>query len=214
MRSHINGISFGKGQTVGHMIRTSQPCGYQAGAELWDFDIPANQRMASRLALDSRLAANPMQLEVAERRAILTDVLAGATYAQNGPASAEVTRAADRPLVGAIALAIVLSVLIIMLHLPGKAFYVILGLVMAGPIWAILAHKRLAKGSGKDALSVAADCGLRPIYYTDDDVSAAVASLNSARSSAHPKVLVLAIANARPAVESLSPRSSVWAPPS
>ncbi len=40
MRSHINGISFGKGQTVGHMIRTSQPCGYQAGAELWDFDIP------------------------------------------------------------------------------------------------------------------------------------------------------------------------------
>ncbi len=116
MRSHINGISFGKGQTVGHMIRTSQPCGYQAGAELWDFDIPANQRMASRLALESRLAANPMQLEVAERRAILTDVLAGATHAQNGPASAEVTRAAARPLVGAIALAIVLSVLIIKQH--------------------------------------------------------------------------------------------------
>jgi hypothetical protein len=214
MRFHINGISFGEGQTVGHVIRTIQPCGYQAGPELSDFDIPKNQRMASRHALEARLAANPMQLEVTERRTILTEVLAGATYAQNGRASAEVTRAAARPLVGALALAIVLSVLIIMLHLPGKAFYVILGLVMAGPIWAILAHNRLAKGSGKEALSVAADCGLRPIYYTDDDVSAAVASLSNARISAHPKVLVVAIANARPAVESLSPRSSVWGPPS
>jgi hypothetical protein len=79
MRFHINGISFGEGQTVGHVIRTIQPCGYQAGPELSDFDIPTNLRMASRLAREARLAANPMQLEVTERRAILTDVLAGAT---------------------------------------------------------------------------------------------------------------------------------------
>jgi hypothetical protein len=122
--------------------------------------------------------------------------------------------AAARPLVGTLALAIVLSVLIIMLHRPGQAFYVILGLVMAGSIWAILAHSRIAKGFGKEALSVAADCGLRPIYYTDGGVSAAVASLSNERISAHPKVLIVAIANARPAVESLSPRSSVWGPPS
>jgi hypothetical protein len=96
-------------------------------------------------------------------------------------ASAEVARAAARPLVGALARAIVLSVLAVMLHLPDKAFYVILGLVMAGPIWAILAHNRLAKGSGKDALSMAAECCLRSIYYTEDDVSAAVATLNNAR---------------------------------
>jgi hypothetical protein len=213
-RSHVYGISVGIGQTVGHVIRTSQPCGYQARAELWDFDTPAAQRSASRLALEARLAANPLLLDVAERRIILTDVLAGATYAQNGPASADVTRAAARPLVAALVLAFVLSVVSVMFHLPGKAFFVVVGLVMIGAIGAIVAQKRLTKGSGKDALSVAADSGLRPIYYTEDDVSAAVATLNNARISAHPKVLVLAIANARPAVESLSPRPSVWGPPS
>jgi hypothetical protein len=148
MRPHINGISFGKGQTVGHVIRTIQPCGYQLGP---NYRTSTFQQICEwHLVSLSRLAWPPVPCssKSTERRAILTDVLAGATYAQNGPASDEVARAAARPLVGALALAIVLSVLIIMLHLPGKAFYVILGLVMARPIWAILARNRLAKGSG------------------------------------------------------------------